>query len=98
MSQPPYGAPQGQPGQPPPPAYLGGGAPGGVPGGAPGGAPLQGGPPPAYGGPGGQFAGPGLGGLAPASKPRSTGLVIGLVTAFAMIAFVVLVALITLNN
>lgn len=97
MSQPPYGAPQGQPGQPPPPAYLGGGAPGGAPfQGAP--PPAYGGPPPAYGGPGGQFGGPGLSGLTPASKPRSTGLVIGLITAFAMIGFVVLVALITLNN
>ncbi|WP_182378052.1 hypothetical protein [Nocardioides sp. WS12] len=111
MSQPPYGvppqhgAPQGHPGQPPaygqpgqaapPPAYLGGGAPAGPP-------QFQGGPPPAYGGPGApggpaQFGG-GLRGLAPTSKPRSIGLIMGLVTALGLIGFVVLVALITLNN
>ncbi|MFC7505514.1 hypothetical protein ACOACQ_13800 [Nocardioides sp. CPCC 206347] len=100
MSQPPYGvppqhgAPQGHPGQPPaygqpgqaapPPAYLGGGAPAGPP-------QFQGGPPP------GQYGG-GLRGLAPASKPRSIGLVMGLLTALGLIGFVVLVALITLNN
>ncbi|KRA38762.1 MULTISPECIES: hypothetical protein [unclassified Nocardioides] len=106
MSQPPYGvppqhgAPQGHPGQPqppaygqpgqaaPPPAYLGGGAPAGPP-------QFQGGPP-AYGGAPQQ--GGGLRGLAPASKPRRIGLIMGLLTALALIGFVVLVALITLNN
>ena len=101
MSQPPHGVPPQQPtvygqqpGQPPqpgqatpPPAYLGGGAPGGFPGQAPPPAP------PAYGGGYG-------GGLppAPANKPRSVGVVVGLLTTFALIAFAVLVIVITANN
>ncbi|KRB78572.1 hypothetical protein ASE01_04760 [Nocardioides sp. Root190] len=90
MSQPPYGVPPQQPppyGQAaPPPAYLGGGAPGPVPGG-----------PPQYGAPGGGFRGPGLP-PPPASATRTIGLVMGLITTFALIAVVVLVWLITANN
>lgn len=95
MSQPPYGVPpqqpppypgqQGQPGQPAaPPAYLGGGAPGpGVP--------------PPYGAPHAGLGGPGLP-PPPASRRRTIGLVMGLVTTFALIAFVLLVWLITANG
>lgn len=88
MSQPPYGVPPQQPpayGQAPPPAYLGGGAPGPVPSG-----------PPGYGAPAG-FGGPGLP-PPPPSATRTIGLVMGLVTTFALIAIVVLVWLITANN
>lgn len=88
MSQPPYGVPPqpGPPQGPPPPAYLGGGAPGPVPG-----------QPPAYGGP---PAGPGGPGLPPppASAKRTIGFVMGLITALALIACVVVVWLITANN
>ncbi|HVK26756.1 MAG TPA: hypothetical protein VM575_00325 [Nocardioides sp.] len=96
MSQPPYGVPpqpgppQGAPGAPPPPAYLGGGAPGPVPGPVPG-------QPPAYGGPPAGFGGPGLP-PPPASAKRRIGFVMGLVTALALIACVVVVWLITANN
>ncbi|MCX6399120.1 MAG: hypothetical protein NTX33_04210 [Propionibacteriales bacterium] len=99
MSQPPYGvppqqgAPQGYPGQPQPPAY---GQPGQV---APPPAYLGGGgPPPQFQGGPPAYRGPGLSGLAPASKPRSIGLVMGLITTFGLIAIVVIVAVITLNN
>ncbi|NYI44301.1 hypothetical protein BJ993_001381 [Nocardioides aromaticivorans] len=92
MSQPPYGVPpqpgppQGAPGAPPPPAYLGGGAPGPVPG-----------QPPAYGGPPAGYGGPGLP-PPPASAKRTIGFVMGLITALALIACVVVVWLITANN
>lgn len=92
MSQPPYGVPPqqpppypGQPGQPAaPPAYLGGGAPGPA-------------APPPYGAPPAGLRSPGLP-PPPASRARTIGLVMGLVTTFALIALVVLVWLITANN
>jgi hypothetical protein len=84
MTQPPYGAPQGVPPQPPP--YLGG---------AP--APQQ----------HQQFQQPyppqnGYGGVAlpppPPSAKRTIGFTMGLITAIALIGFVVLVAIITATN
>lgn len=91
MSQPPYGVPpqQGGPqGPPQPPPY---------------GQPGQAAPPPGYlGGQAPQFAGaPGpFGGaqLAPPSKPRTVGLVMGLITVFGLLLLVAIVAIITLNN
>lgn len=82
MTQPPpYGVPpqQGHPGQAPPPAYLGGGAPG---------FPAPYGAPPGHGGP--RLPPP------PANKPRTVGLVTGLITAVVLIAFAVIVLLVTL--
>lgn len=113
MSQPPYGAPPPQPGQPQP--YPGQQAPQGYPP-QPGypAAPPQGYPPqpaagqapPAYlqGGAPGQAAAPVAGSYGPALPPpppsqkRSIGFLMGLVTAIALIGFVVLVFLISKAN
>ncbi|WP_418057652.1 hypothetical protein [Pimelobacter simplex] len=93
MTQPPPygvppqpGVPQGYPQQPaPPPAYLGGGQPG-----HPGHPGQPGYPPAGYGVP----TGPGLP-PPPASAKRTIGFTMGLLTAIALIGFVVVVAIIT---
>jgi len=91
MTQPPPyppqpGAPQGYPQQPaPPPAYLGGGAAQ-----QPAPYPAQPYPPAGYAVP----TGPGLP-PPPPTKPRTIGFTMGLLTAIVLIAFVVVVALVT---
>ncbi len=100
MSQPPYGAPPPQPGQPQP--YPGQPAPQGYPAAPPQGYPPQpgAGQPPAYLQGGAHAAAPAVGSYGsggpglpppPASKKRTIGLLMGLLTAAALIGCVVLV-------
>ncbi len=94
--QPGYGAPQGYPQQPPQPGYPGQGYPGQ-------GYPQQGYPQQAPGGPpaylqGGQAPAPGPMPLAPPSKRRTTGLVVGLITFLLLVLFVAVVLFISLKD
>jgi hypothetical protein len=99
MSQPPYGAPPPQPGQPQgyppqpgaaaPPAYLQGGPPAAAPAGYPAGGPVGG---PVGGGYGLALPPP------PPSKKRTIGFLMGLLTALALLGFAGLVLAISLLN